>query len=324
MDLGFRRLLYLRYADDFVILLTAPHIDAVDIRTRLSSFLLANCGLELNTDKTIISHVRQGFKFLGAFCRGLNRDAYLVKSTRRYRDGSVRKVTGRVTPHLFVTAPIRDIIMRMATNGFVKRNAYGVFIPTALRRLIHLDMYDILSFYNSKVRGLLSFYGLAGNFSSLAKVVWLFRQSCALTLALKFKLKTARKTYKKFGPSLTDPTTKHSFQAPSSYKVKHDYPSSTPLDFNSLLDIDWSGRLTNSNAFQSCALCGSSSDIEMHHVRSVKDVRARFRSRQLSYAQWVGGMARKQVPLCQYHHNLLHQGQLNHADLMHLAKYRGK
>jgi hypothetical protein len=60
----------------------------------------------------------------------------------------------------------------------------------------------------------------------------------------------------------------------------------------------------------------------MHHLRSVKDVRVKFRNASLTFDEWKGAFERKQIPLCQYHHQLLHSGNLNHADVLHLAKYR--
>jgi len=185
-------------------------------------------------------------------------------------------------------------------------------------------VFHIISFYNSKIFGLLNFYKFASNFSSLAKVIWLFKKSCALTLSLKFKLRTARRAFKKFGYNITDPVSGLTLKELNTYKVKHDFGTNEASPFKDLLNIKWSGSLTQTSAFDSCELCGTSNKIEMHHIRSVKDIRHRINSKSTSlpYNTWIGAFQRKQIPLCQYHHNLLHNGQLNHADLLHLAKYR--
>lgn len=39
----------------------------------------------------------------------------------------------------------------------------------------------------------------------------------------------------------------------------------------------------------------------------------------LTNNEW-GGFLRKQVPLCQYHHQMLHKGQLNHADKKRISE----
>ena len=59
----------------------------------------------------------------------------------------------------------------------------------------------------------------------------------------------------------------------------------------------------------------------MHHVRSVKDVRAKMLNNKATFQQWIGATKRRQVPLCQYHHSLYHQGELLGFELNALAKY---
>lgn len=65
-DPNFKRRMYLRYADDFVILVSGSSDDAIMIKNRVKDILLKKCGLELNKEKTIISATKDGFKFLGA------------------------------------------------------------------------------------------------------------------------------------------------------------------------------------------------------------------------------------------------------------------
>lgn len=61
----------------------------------------------------------------------------------------------------------------------------------------------------------------------------------------------------------------------------------------------------------------------MHHNRTVKDVRAKLKTGNATYEQWVGAVKRKQIPLCRYHHELYHKGQLNHADMKEIRSYTG-
>jgi len=71
-------------------------------------------------------------------------------------------------------------------------------------------------------------------------------------------------------------------------------------------------------------LCGTSAKVEMHHLRKAADVRNKIRTGNASWKQWVGAVARKQIPLCKYHHDVLHKGNLNHSDMQAIAKYRGE
>jgi retron-type reverse transcriptase len=61
-----RRLMYIRYAYDFVILITGTIDDAKHIKHLIADILTKKCGLELHDDKTLITATKEGFKFLGA------------------------------------------------------------------------------------------------------------------------------------------------------------------------------------------------------------------------------------------------------------------
>ena len=58
MDPGYRRLRYLRYADDHLLGFTGPKAEAEQIKARIAQFLRETLGLELNAAKTLITHAR--------------------------------------------------------------------------------------------------------------------------------------------------------------------------------------------------------------------------------------------------------------------------
>jgi hypothetical protein len=65
MDPGYRRLRYVRYADDHLGF-TGPKAEAEQIKVRLAQFLRETLGLELNPAKTLITHARtERARFLG-------------------------------------------------------------------------------------------------------------------------------------------------------------------------------------------------------------------------------------------------------------------
>jgi hypothetical protein len=66
-DPGFKRMDYVRYADYFIILVTGSLMDARYIKNNVKDFLKANCGVGLNSDKTVISNIAtEKWSFLGA------------------------------------------------------------------------------------------------------------------------------------------------------------------------------------------------------------------------------------------------------------------
>lgn len=150
----------------------------------------------------------------------------------------------------------------------------------------------------------------------------MFTHSCALTLALKHKLHTASKAFGRFGRYLEDPETGVMIYHEVEMKVKHDYKksSSEVTELDRKLEGSPHGTLTMKIMNAQCAVCGSNTKVEMHHVRKASDIRNKIRTGNASYLQWVGGFLRKQIPLCNYHHVLLHKGQLNQLDFRKMSK----
>lgn len=65
-DPDFRRLKYVRYADDFLLGFIGPKHEAEEIESRIREFLTTQLGLELSDAKTLITHGRTAAaRFLG-------------------------------------------------------------------------------------------------------------------------------------------------------------------------------------------------------------------------------------------------------------------
>src|SRR5260370_21259801 len=65
-DPGYRRLRYTRYADDHLLGFTGPKTEAAAIKDQLARFLRGELALELNPDKTLITHARtRAARYLG-------------------------------------------------------------------------------------------------------------------------------------------------------------------------------------------------------------------------------------------------------------------
>jgi len=78
-------------------------------------------------------------------------------------------------------------------------------------------------------------------------------------------------------------------------------------------------KLTKSNVFRTCLICGSDRSIEMHHIRKIKELRnpklpcpwpqpraAGKGAKSDFFTRQMAAINRKQVPLCQDHHTRLH------------------
>ena len=143
MDPGYRRLRYLRYADDHLLGFTGPKAEAEQIKARLAEFLRETLGLELNQQKTLITHARsQPARFLGYHVRVQHCD---TKFTRGRREAN-GKIALRVPPDV-----IKAQCARYRQHGK----------PWHRSRLQNLDDYDIVRIYGAEYRGVANYYLLA-------------------------------------------------------------------------------------------------------------------------------------------------------------------
>jgi len=73
---------------------------------------------------------------------------------------------------------------------------------------------------------------------------------------------------------------------------------------NPLASMTW--RLANAISRQGapCAVCGSYEDVQMHHVRALKDI---AKSKNAVHKYMIA-VERRQIPVCREHHLELHGG----------------
>jgi len=198
-------MMYIRYADDFVILIEGSHNEATYYRNLIKSFLLQNCGLTLNLDKTLITNLSDNaFNFLGAEIVKLKTNPSFV---HKINDSLGRKSKRRSHIRLLIKAPLDSLLLATKKSGFIRQNKLGKFIPQAYTKVTNLSHYEIITFYNSKINGLLNFYSFASNYNRLRYLLYLLKMSCAYTLTRKYKLGNFSQAFKKFGKLLTDPET---------------------------------------------------------------------------------------------------------------------
>lgn len=322
-DPGYKRIYYVRYVDDWVILCATSYKDTIIIREKVA-VRLKKLGLTLSLEKTKITQIRkEKIKFLGVnFFIKETTDKYF-KPVKLINKISIRQ---RVPPRIILHAPILDLLIKLKDRKFVKRNNKGEFFPISKSNCIVLTHPQILNFYNDKIRGVLNYYSCVHNRNSLWSIVRYLTYSCALTLARKYKLKTIRKAFSKFGRNLRfvdDNKKEYKIYRPKNLKMlpmNERFDDTKMYEIDKILNKSWSGSLTLSQFDEPCTLCGTLDNIEIHHIRSVKNIRMQNRS----YEQWVGSFYRKSIPLCRVHHMQLHAGNLSKEDVKKLAIYRGK
>jgi hypothetical protein len=335
-DNTFKRFVYVRYADDWIVLLIGSKSDALKIKEKTAQFC-KTLGLTLSDTKTKVTHLMYDkAKYLGFYITRystIGKRKWSVPTSLLKMNGTL--VKSRITPRLVLLAPIEELLKKLKEAKFIKRNSLGSWFPISKTNMIMMPHWYILNYYNSKMRGIYNYYLPANNIYKLASIFWLLRASCAITLARKFKLgqRTISAAMSKFGKSLSCVVNGKtlSFWSPPNYKripVGNRFNIKTNLDITALITKSWVRSSTLPQFDEKCVICGST-NIEIHHVRSVKDIRAKYISKDnpkigISYQQWVGSYLRKSIPLCKHHHMDLHAHRLTLDQLNKIAAYKGK
>ena len=144
-DPGYRRLRYCRYADDHLLGFTGPKAEAEQIKTRLAQFLRDDLKLDLNEDKTLITHARtSAAKFLG----------YEI---------TVQDSRDRPAVNGAIALRVPMAVIKAKCAPYLKRGK-----PERRPELINRDDHTIISTYGAEYRGLAQYYLLAGDANGLA------------------------------------------------------------------------------------------------------------------------------------------------------------
>ena len=85
---------FVRYADDWCVFITrSSQQHAERLRDRIRALLTQHCGVELSLEKTRITHVRDGFDFLGFHLElGVGRNGTYVPKVRVPRKAALRQM----------------------------------------------------------------------------------------------------------------------------------------------------------------------------------------------------------------------------------------
>ena len=192
-DTNFKRMKYVRYGGNFLIGIHGSKNDCEYIRLKIKNFLKEKLDMTLNMDKTKITHAQNDSAiFLGYRIRIPKLKKHIIK-----RNKNLKLIKNISRPILDGSTDI--IIKRLKENGFCKKGG----IPTRNGKYYHLNLYDMVKMFRSIERDILNYYKIANNYNRIvARVHYILKYSCALTIALKMKLKTLRKVFSKYGKNL--------------------------------------------------------------------------------------------------------------------------
>lgn len=304
-DPGFRRLHYVRYADDWLLGFSGTRREAEYIKEMIGRFLRNRLKLELSEKKTLITHGRsQAARFLGYEIVVHHNDA------KHDRNGH-RSINGQIG----LKVPM-DVV-RDKRKTYMRRGK-----PVAMLTRAQDSNFRIVTRYQAEFRGIAEYYQLAYNRHRLGLLRWVMERSMTKTLGHKNKV-SVNKVWNHYratwqtpagprrglqvtvgrgngkrplvarwgGISLTRRTTR--------VVLKDNLPEIWRKRPAELIDRLVSGR---------CELCQSRTDVEVHHVRRLKDLLSKNQAEQPDWAQQMALRHRKTLIVCRNCHDGIHNG----------------
>lgn len=286
-DPNYRKLQYVRYADDWVIGIRGTYAEAENIKTRISEFCHKQLKLRLSEEKTKITNLKRDKVFF------LGTEIY---RSRHQKYHAFKKRLRRSTKRLRINAPLRHIRGKLKHAGFIRGN-----LPHPKFVWMSLEHDKIIAMYNAVYRGFINYYSFSTNRSRLVSFVHFFLKfSCAKLLAAKFSTGVP-KTFRRFGKDLAGPNDRGFAKAEYGFLGRFsqkEVKTHVPL-FNT------GGNLVSLEKAV-CGNCGSSYKVEMHHVRMLKDLNPKMsRLDELMVRR-----NRKQIPLCRVCHLAKHRREI--------------
>ena len=299
-DEEYRRLRYVRYADDFLLGYAGTLAEATEIKEKIAAFLRTQLNLTLSADKTLITHASTGrARFLGYEIGTMYCQTKFDKLRKRAVNGKI----GLYIPE--------DVLQkkrqRYLRDGKVHHRT----------ELMNDSEYDIIIRYQAEYRGLVQYYTLAQNRCRLGYVGFTMETSLLKTLASKGRT-TFAKTLKRLKSTTQSPhgprtclklTIERAGQRPLvaifgglSLRRKQTAIKDQVLMPYIRRRSEIVERLLNNT----CEVCGSKEHIQMHHVRHLADLNKKGRREKPLWMKIMIARKRKSIPLCKRCHDDVH------------------
>ena len=306
MDGSYRRLKYIRYADDFILGVIGSKEDALRIKEDIKSFLSESLALELSEEKTLITHTGKSAKFLGY-------EITVTRNNHQRRDvqGRLRRTYGKRVRLNVSMATLRDKLLEYGSMEIKLRNGKEIWKPKCRSGLIFNDDLEILDRYNRETVGFCNYYLIANNCVVLHNFRYIMEYSMYKTFAGKYR-STVRKINKKYRLNKLF-TVKYEqkgvIKSRTFYKTSFKrrttaFNGSCDIEPYSIADVSRT-NLTDRLKAEKCELCGATGKLIMHHVRNLKDLKGKE-----SWKRLMSARKRKTIALCPSCHRLRHLGKV--------------
>lgn len=303
-DPDYRRLRYVRYADDFLLGFSGPRKEAEEIKRQLKEYMDRELRLELSERKTLITHARsEAARFLGYEVTVLQDDAKRTKGDR--------SINGKVA--LKVPA---DVI-RAKCTPYIQNGE-----PVHRKVRTHDSVFSIVAQYQQEYRGLVEYYRLAQDLSvRMDYLKWIMEGSLTKTLAHKLRT-SVNKVYRRYRTIIhTDHGPRKVLQVEVQRGAKKPLVAQwggislarrrdAVLNDQPITSV-WNKQteLLERLLAETCELCGSMENVQVHHVRGLKDLQRKGRAKKPEWVKLMASRHRKTLIVCHRCHTDIHTGR---------------
>jgi len=304
-DPSYRRLRYVRYADDILLGFAGPRVEAEAIKHQLGQFLRETLHLELSQEKTLITHAStQAARFLGY-------EIVNQQANDKHDPKGHRSINGRVALRLPADVVEKKRAMYMREGKPVHRS-----------ELLLEDDFSIVAQYQSEYRGLVQYYLLAQNVAWLNKLHWVMRGSLLKTLAHKHKTSVS-KILRKYKSTVNTPSgpliclevrvERGPQQKPLTARFGgiplRQQKRAILVDYVPMAYKNERNELIKRLTADTCELCGATEQCEVHHIRKLADLKQKGRKEKPVWQQRMAARRRKTLVVCRKCHAAIHHGR---------------
>lgn len=304
-DANYKRIQYVRYADDFIIGVIGSKADAERIKQDVKIFLQDVLKLEMSDTKTKITHTSDRARFLG-YDITVSRCQDLKKTS----NGKMQRCQSGVVK-LFVPREkwVGKLLEYKAIKIKINENGKERFVALHRGKLVNKSDIEILATYNAEVRGLYNYYSIANDAFKIGRFGNVMKYSMYKTFACKYKTNVheIRRRYCVENLFTVAYETKAGRKTTTFYRdgykrkemaTKFDNVGELP-EYSKYLKPNTLKQRVSRNV---CELCSKSCrNLEIHQVKKLKDLKGN--------AEWVRCMRerkRKTLIVCPDCHAMIH------------------
>ena len=303
-DPGYRRLRYVRYADDILLGFTGPKAEAEEIKRRLGQFLRDELKLELSEQKTLITHARTGAaRFLG-YEITTQHDNRKMTAGRRSVNGQIR-------------LRVPTDVIKAKCSQYVKRGQ-----PADRSALMNEEDYAIINRYGAEYRGIVQYYLLAGDVYRLDRLHWVMATSLLKTLAGKYG-STVTKMAHRYRATIETPYGPYRCIQVSVNRGTKSKPlvatfGGIPLrrqrhavlkDREPIPAIARRKELVHRLLAGRCEICGQADEVQVHQIRKLSDLEKLGQPKPPEWVRIMARRRRKTLIVCAACHATIHHGR---------------